>query len=1160
MKKKLLSVITLSAILGVGVVSLAGCDERTTQQTQKYSVTCETSSDYTVSGLNAEGYSEGDLVSFTVTVTNEEKEIESVKVNGRDIQGSGSTYQFGMPAQDVTIVITLKNKGSEVPPVDYKLTFGSSLKTEMLVGDTQTVSVYFNGSIRPDGYTLTTEQTNLLKIEGNTITALAEGVATLNAAYTYESKEYTVSAEISITDLFGGVALAKFEKSNMTNLTSNITGNATYLTKDGVSDSVSGVTLKYTNNLVGVPNSQYEDNKPYIELGVFQLKSNSNATVSEVSLETNEVLKVNKVIITYVTSWSAGITDPLRVNVGNTSNSSPIFSTGESTGLMDGSFEYKIYKGAYVFDDAVGRIEIENTVRAAYIQSIEIFGEASNEIDATSISFNSTDKVVTAGESTRLNATLNPSNSSNKITYEITSGSEFATIRGKYLIGVQEGEVDVVAKATKSDGTVLTSEAVTFTIEPAKVDITPLSEVKKLNDDTEFVSRAYYMGRNSSPYTKNETSLYNGVYVADGDETYLLYSVEESMIASIEDQLVIGETIIEFAAKVADYNGLKECGSVEYIHIVDEDETIKKPTILNISKDTDITLGEENISRRVSVSDALVTNITTVEDNDNYEYKDTKYRTNTYTLEVGSHEYELQLDERYDNFTSEINEITVGDTISFESFVYKYGTGNSTEYYFYYIDNLEVVNGQEIAPTKITISADKTTISVNQTATLSYALEPNGASSEVTYEVTSGEDVVSISGNVVTGLKVGEATIVGKVNGLTSDPITITVKEAGETTLVKTGKLGLYQENLGQVLYFNGEISGGRFLATTTDFDSAEEIDVLQNDNGYLLRLEDGTYIGANFNNEKANFELTSEECYWNFDSENNAFTKVLDGDDAYFIGTYSDFNTFSLSGTWFMESGNFIANVYEEDINVLPSEVTLNAEKTTLKINEYTQLEWTTTPEESTLTVKPSFTSDNEEVATVSGTGLVTGISQGTANITITYGNVKDTIAISVTNEEIVINSVNYVYTPDFNNGTLSGSAYSTGGSLTVSNALEAINNTTEEISTYLIDKVTNVENVYRGRESGANGLKFGAKEKAGTLEFTTTQNVKSLTLSVIAWKGDNATFTVNGISQKINTSDGKTIETIIIEFDEATKTFEIISGTNTSRFAIVGMSFELA
>lgn len=98
---------------------------------------------------------------------------------------------------------------------------------------------------------------------------------------------------------------------------------------------------------------------------------------------------------------------------------------------------------------------------------------------------------------------------------------------------------------------------------------------------------------------------------------------------------------------------------------------------------------------------------------------------------------------------------------------------------------ITVTDGTMEKQISVTVSVEPTlnldiepkSIQVGETATLTPSMSDGSDCSGVTYSITANTDVVSISGNTVTGSKVGTATIVAERNGKTSNPVTITVTE-----------------------------------------------------------------------------------------------------------------------------------------------------------------------------------------------------------------------------------------------------------------------------------------------------------------------------------------------------------------------------------------------
>ena len=83
-----------------------------------HNVTVSTDSAYQVNSLK-QSYIERETVTFTVLISDSTKEIDKVTVNGSVLAAaSGTTYRFSMPDEDVSIVITLKDKAAGSLPVE----------------------------------------------------------------------------------------------------------------------------------------------------------------------------------------------------------------------------------------------------------------------------------------------------------------------------------------------------------------------------------------------------------------------------------------------------------------------------------------------------------------------------------------------------------------------------------------------------------------------------------------------------------------------------------------------------------------------------------------------------------------------------------------------------------------------------------------------------------------------------------------------------------------------------------------------------------------------------------------------------------------------------------------------------------------------------------
>ena len=94
------------------------------------------------------------------------------------------------------------------------------------------------------------------------------------------------------------------------------------------------------------------------------------------------------------------------------------------------------------------------------------------------------------------------------------------------------------------------------------------------------------------------------------------------------------------------------------------------------------------------------------------------------------------------------------------------------------------------------------------------------------------------------------------------------------------------------------------------------------------------------------------------------------------------------------------LASCDDDPINPLPTEpvsLTLTPTAVTLKVDETTQLTATVEPRDRTFTI--TFTSDNEQVATVDAKGLVKAVAEGRARITAKVGSLTEQCAVTVSN-----------------------------------------------------------------------------------------------------------------------------------------------------------------
>lgn len=345
-----------------------------------------------------------------------------------------------------------------------------------------------------------------------------------------------------------------------------------------------------------------------------------------------------------------------------------------------------------------------------------------------------------------------------------------------------------------------------------------------------------------------------------------------------------------------------------------------------------------------------------------------------------------------------------------------------------------------VEPT-LNLSIEPTSIQVGGTATLTPSMSDGSDCSGVTYSITAGTDVVSISGNTVTGSKVGTATIVAERNGKTSNPVTITVTEPPlnlnpESVTVSVGDTATIHANR-TVTISQAPVDS---IATVTISEDGKDITVTgvaAGSTSFKVEDSDGNEKTVSVTvNQKTENELTNDK------GDSNNFKSQITGlevGDIISVTMYGTAGTSAngcfgfndTSGQWqayqwgaknvgsdgeltvsYTIPNNYAnGNHFEFQIwqwNELSSKITkitytvqksapaitLTASSTTLKAKETLQLTSNVTG--------VTYSSSNPQVATVDATtGLVTGVAAGSVTITATKdGCTAGTIDLTVTSD----------------------------------------------------------------------------------------------------------------------------------------------------------------
>lgn len=340
------------------------------------------------------------------------------------------------------------------------------------------------------------------------------------------------------------------------------------------------------------------------------------------------------------------------------------------------------------------------------------------------------------------------------VTYTIEEGSNLASLENDVLTITGEGTIKVKATYVK-DGKTLTAEV---TINATALALSKLSELKSMTSG-KVKSRGYVMGYTGTP--RSDTGLYDKVFIADGEDYFILYKVLPEQLNGIN----VGD-LIEFTGDIQHY---KQADVTTYetknnviTKLTEADSSIVKPTATELtSSSAAFAFGQANISKAYKINQGVVTSNT----------KDSKGNM-TVKFTLGSNEYELFMDSRdYDITKDPFTKLTVGAVFNADVFA---AASN-----FFCPSNIEITGEQEVLTLdkkegEINIHGNDKTLQLNATYT--------GTNADPIVWSSSAESVATVDQNgLVTGVAVGETTITAKKSETLSVQAKITVVDENIT-------------------------------------------------------------------------------------------------------------------------------------------------------------------------------------------------------------------------------------------------------------------------------------------------------------------------------------------------------------------------------------------
>lgn len=673
---------------------------------------------------------------------------------------------------------TTPSNNSQTPSVKNSYTF--DVNGELKEGMTVTLIFKNNGSaiVEQASVVYSVDDASKATVSGNKITFTGNGSIKITATYKGETIEKTV--EVAEGEHIYTIAEAKAASSDASHLI-KMRGKVTASlgTSAYISDTTGGAYIynwSYNNADTAITNKAFTvgqtvDITAFIvhstnggERGLQISNYNSGSRVSGTSaiVSTTEVeamkpieldeagykaLTYDKVgnLYTFEAEYVSGNPKEKGVNVkfklGNTDivlRTDKYDPASPSDTLMAGK-KYKITAPLSWFNGA----------QFAYASSGVSIVEADSEPLEVSYTGNAY-----VGDKVTLVTTASGVKVTEGVTYTIEEGSNLASLENGVLTITGEGAIKVKATYVK-DGKTLTAEV---TINATALTLSKLSELKSMTTG-KVKSRGYVMGYTGTP--RSDSGLYDKVFIADGEDYFILYKVQPEQLTGIN----VGD-LIEFTGDIQHY---KQADVTTYetknnviTKLTEADSSIVKPTATELtSSSAAFAFGQANISKAYKINQGVVTSNT----------KDSKGNM-TVKFTLGSNEYELFMDSRDYGITKDpFTKLTAGAVFNANVFA---AASN-----FFCPSNIEITGEQEVLTLdkkegEINIHGNDKTLQLNATYT--------GTNADPIVWSSSAESVATVDQNgLVTGVAVGETTITAKKSETLSVQAKITVVDENIT-------------------------------------------------------------------------------------------------------------------------------------------------------------------------------------------------------------------------------------------------------------------------------------------------------------------------------------------------------------------------------------------
>lgn len=674
------------------------------------------------------------------------------------------------------------SNNSQTPSVKNSYTF--DVNGELKEGMTVTLIFKNNGSaiVEQASVVYSVDDASKATVSGNKITFTGNGSVKITATYKGETIEKTV--EVAEGEHIYTIAEAKAASSDLNNLI-KMRGKVTAsLGKSAyISDSTGGAYIynwSFNNADTAITNKSFTVGQT-VDITAFIVHSTNGGErglqISNWNSEKKERVNGTSAI---VSTTEVEAMEPIELDeagfkaltydkVGNLYTFEAEYVSGKPSKGTGVNVKFKLgntdivlktdsYDPAAPSDTLVAGKTYKITAPLSWFNGAQ-FAYASSgvsivEADAKPLEVSYTGNAY-VGQKVTLETTASGVKVTEGVTYTIEEGSDLASLENGVLTITGEGTIKVKATYVK-DGKTLTAEV---TINATALALSKLSALKSMTTG-KVKSRGYVMGYTGTP--RSDSGLYDKVFIADGEDYFILYKVQPEQLTGIN----VGD-LIEFTGDIQHYKQA-DVTTYETAHnvitkLTEADSSIVKPTATELtSSSAAFTFGQANISKAYKINQAVVISNT----------EDSKGNM-TVKFTLGSNEYELFMDSRdYDITKDPFTKLKAGAVFNADVFA---AASN-----FFCPSNIDITGEQEVLTLdkkegEINIRGNDKTLQLNATYT-------GGSNTDPIVWSSSAESVATVDQNgLVTGVAVGETIITAKKSETLKAKAKITVVDENIT-------------------------------------------------------------------------------------------------------------------------------------------------------------------------------------------------------------------------------------------------------------------------------------------------------------------------------------------------------------------------------------------